>query len=245
MPHLELSGQRIFYFERGTEGTPLLFIHGAGGAHANWLALIKQLQPRRSIAVDLPGHGLSSGDGCDMIEQYAEVVKNFVSALLANTKIIAVGHSMGGLVAACFASQNPNSVAGLILVSSGFAPPSPPPSKVPSKEEICRMLYSKEELIRECIKQRLFMLDWPEVLLKDLQAAARFDYSKYKPNENLPQFVLTGEKDRRIILEATQTAVDFLNAPLKIIPDCGHMPMIEKPEPAAEAIGQFLDQNRL
>ncbi len=245
MPHLELCGQRIFYFERGTEGTPLLFIHGAGGAHANWLALIKQLQPRRSIAVDLPGHGLSSGDGCDTIEQYAGVVKNFASALLANTKIIAVGHSMGGLAATCFASQNPNSVAGLILVSSGFAPPSPPPSKVPSKEEICRMLYSKEELIRECIKKRLFMLNRPEVLLKDLQASARFDYSKCKTNKNLPQFALTGEKDRRIALQATQTAAQFLNAPLEIIPGCGHMPMIEQPEPTAEALRQFLDQNGL
>jgi len=35
MPHLELSGQRIFYFERGTEKAPLLFVHGAGGAHSN------------------------------------------------------------------------------------------------------------------------------------------------------------------------------------------------------------------
>ena len=107
------------------------------------------------------------------------------------------------------------------------------------------MLYSKEELILECIKQRLFMLDRPEVLLKDLQASARYDYSKHKVNENLPVFVLTGEEDRRIARQTTQTAAKFLNAPLEIIPDCGHMPMIEKPAPTAVAIGQFLDQNGL
>ncbi|MGH8004913.1 MAG: alpha/beta fold hydrolase, partial [Limisphaerales bacterium] len=207
---------------------PLLFIHGAGGAHSNWLALIKQLQPRRCIALDLPGHGLSSGDGCDTIEAYVEVVKNFAVSFLSNSKAVIIGHSMGGLVATCFASQNPDFVTGLILVSSGFSLPSPPPTKVPTKEEICRMLYSKEELIQECIKQRLFMLDRPEVLLKDLQASARFDYSNYKPNENIPVFVLTGEKDRRIALQTTQTAAKLLNAPLEIIPDCGHMPMIEK-----------------
>lgn len=245
MPHLELPGQRIFYFERGTEGTPLFFIHGAGGAHSNWLTLIRELQPRRCIAIDLPGHGLSAGDGCDTIEEYAEVVKNFVTSLLPNSKIIAVGHSMGGLVASCFASRNLNSIAGLVLISSGFSPPSEPPSKVPTKEEICRMLYSDEKLIQECFKQRLFMLDRPEVLLKDLQASARFDYSKYRVNENIPKFILTGEKDHRIDLQTTQTAAKFLNAPLEIIPDCGHMPMIEKPALTAETIGQFLDLNGL
>lgn len=240
MPFLELSEQRIFYFERGTEGTPLFFIHGAGGAHSNWLTLIRELQPRRCVALDLPGHGLSSGNGCDAIEEYAEVVKSFAADWFQNSKIIAVGHSMGGLVASCFAAQNPDFVAGLILISIGFSLPSPPPPKIPTKEEICRMLYSKEELIQECIKQRLFMLARPEVLLKDLQASARFDYSKYEVKENIPVFFLTGENDRRIALQTTRTATEFLNAPLEIIPDCGHMPMIEKPIDTSKAIQKFL-----
>lgn len=107
------------------------------------------------------------------------------------------------------------------------------------------MLYAKEELVHECMKQRLFMLDRPEVLLKDLQANSRFDYSKYKLNENLPKFVLTGEKDRRITPKAAQMAAKFLNVTLEIIPDCGHMPMIEKPKQTSEAIRRFLDGNVL
>ena len=245
MPHLEFSGERIFYFERGTEGTPLLFIHGAGGAHSNWHTLIRGLQPRRCFALDLPGHGLSSGDGCDTTEKYAEVVKNFAAALFPNIRTVIIGHSMGGLVAACLESRNPITVAGLILISSGFSLPSPPPTEVPSKEEICRMLYSKEELIQECLKQRLFMLDQPEVLLKDLQASARFEYSKYNVNEAIPKLVLTGEKDRRIPLWATQTAAGFLKAPLEIIPDCGHMPMIEKPADTSKTIRKFLESHSI
>ncbi|MGE5692620.1 MAG: alpha/beta fold hydrolase [Candidatus Zixiibacteriota bacterium] len=245
MPHLETAGHRLFYFERGNQGTPLLFIHGAGGAHSNWLALLKQLQPRRCITLDLPGHGLSSGDGCDTIEEYVEIVKSFAVSLLPNAKPVIIGHSMGGLVATCLASQNPHLIAALILVSSGFSPRSTPPSKVLSKEKICRMLYYKEELVRECTKQRLFMLDRPEVLLRDLQASAQFDYSKYRVGETIPKFVLTGEKDRRIALEASQTAADFLNVPPEIIPDCGHMPMIEKPTETSQAVGRFLKDSSL
>ena len=245
MPHLKTAGHRLFYFERGNRGTPLLFIHGAGGAHSNWLALIKQLQPRRCITLDLPGHGLSSGDGCDTIEEYAEIVKSFAVSLFPNAKPVIIGHSMGGLVVTCLVSQYPAMVAGLILVSSGFSSPTLPPSKTPAKDEICRMLYSKEELIQECKKQRLFMLDRPEVLLKDLQASARFDYSKYRVGETIPKFVLTGEKDRRIALEATQTAAEFLNVLPEIIPDCGHMPMIEKPTETSQAVGRFLKGSSL
>ncbi len=240
MPHLELAGQQIFYFERGTKSTPLLLIHGAGGAHSNWLALIKQLQPQRCMALDLPGHGLSSGDGCDTIEEYASLAKGFVTAFLPDTKTIAVGHSMGGLVATCFASKNQDSVAGLILISSSFSPPYPPPTKIPTKEEICRFLYADEELIKKCLTQRLFMLERPDVLLKDLQASARFDYSHHPVSKNIPAFVITGEKDIRATLQSTVITADFLGAKLKIIPSCGHMPVVEKPVQTAQAIQKFL-----
>ncbi len=240
MPYLERTEGKLFYFERGTEAPPLLFIHGAGGAHSNWLSLIKQLQPRRGITLDLPGHGLSEGNGHDSIEVYATVVKEFIIGLLPDTKVVLIGHSMGGLVAACFASQNPDLTEGLILVASGFSPPSAMPAKIPTKEEICRFLYADEERIKKCLTQRLFMLDRPEVLLKDLQAAAKFDYTRYPVANEIPAFVIAGEKDTRVSLESSRTAARSLNAKLEIIPSSGHMPMVEKPAETAQKISAFL-----
>ncbi len=219
----------------------MLFIHGAGGAHSNWLALVKQLQPRRSIAIDLPGHGLSGGDGQDTIEAYATSVRNFLDNFMPETKVVSIGHSMGGLVATCLASQNPEITAGLILVSSGFQPPYPPPSKAPTQEEICRFLYADEELVKKCLTQRLFMLDRPDVLLNDLQASAKFDYLRYPLAKSIPAFVITGEKDIRVSIAASLTAADFLGAKLEIIPSCGHMPMVEKPVQTAQVIRKFLE----
>jgi pimeloyl-ACP methyl ester carboxylesterase len=243
MSYLEREQGKLFYFERGTEGPPLLFIHGAGGAHSNWLSLIKQLQPRRCLTLDLPGHGLSAGDGHDTIENYAAVVKQFIAGFLSGTKGVLLGHSMGGLVASCFASQNPDLTAGLILVASGFTSPGPVPTKIPTKEEICRFLYADEELVKKCLTQRLFMLDRPAVLLKDLQAAARFDYSRHPVTAEIPALVIAAEKDSRVSHESSQTAARFLNAKLEIIASSGHMPMVEKPAPTAETISSFLSSD--
>jgi len=241
MPYLELAAQKFFYFERGTDDSSLLFIHGAGGAHSNWLALVKQLQPRRCIAIDLPGHGLSAGEGHDTIEAYATSVKTFLDNFLPNGKFVLIGHSMGGLVATCFASRNPDLAVGLILVSSGFSPPTAVPTKIPTQEEICRFLYADGDLVKKCMTQHLFMLDRPDVLLKDLQASARFDYARYPVAKNIPSFVITGEKDIRISMAVSLTAADFLGAKLEIIPACGHMPMVEKPVQTAQAIQKFLE----
>jgi pimeloyl-ACP methyl ester carboxylesterase len=242
MPFLERPEGKLFYFERGTEGIPLLFIHGAGGAHSNWLPLIKQLQPRRCITLDLPGHGLSEGNGHEEVETYAVVVKEFIADFFLDARVVLLGHSMGGLIATCLTSQNPDLTAGLILVASGFAPPSAIPTKIPTKEEICGFLYSDEKMAKKCLTQRLFMLDRPKVLLRDLQAAAKFDHSRYPVAPNIPALVIAAEKDTRVSLESSRAAARFLNAQLEIIPSSGHMPMVEKPAATAEKISLFLSK---
>ena len=50
----------------------LFFIHGAGGSSLFWQAQVEGLAQRvNTIALDLPGHGRSSGSGYDTIAAYA------------------------------------------------------------------------------------------------------------------------------------------------------------------------------
>lgn len=102
----------------GPEHGPLLVgLHGLGGSHLNWAAVAPHLRRHaRVVALDLVGHGLTPVGARDSgIEGHRRLVSDFLAAL-GGTPAILVGNSMGGLVAALQAAEEPGSVAGLILV---------------------------------------------------------------------------------------------------------------------------------
>jgi pimeloyl-ACP methyl ester carboxylesterase len=68
------------------------------------------------LALDLVGHGLTPvGNRTADIEGHRRLVSGFLAAL-GGAPAILMGNSMGGLVAALHAAQEPESVAGLILI---------------------------------------------------------------------------------------------------------------------------------
>jgi pimeloyl-ACP methyl ester carboxylesterase len=102
----------------GPKSGPLIVaLHGLGGSHLNWTAIGPHLTDgARVLAVDLVGHGLTPiGHREADIEGHRRLVSAFLRAVGAERAIL-MGNSMGGLVAALQAAQEPESVAGLILV---------------------------------------------------------------------------------------------------------------------------------
>jgi pimeloyl-ACP methyl ester carboxylesterase len=99
------------------DGPLLVGLHGLGGSHLNWSAIGPDLTRRsRVLAVDLVGHGLTPVGGRTAdIEGHRRLVSGFLRTL-GGTPVILMGNSMGGLVAALQAAEEPDSVAGLILV---------------------------------------------------------------------------------------------------------------------------------
>ena len=47
--------------KEGAFGAPIVFLHGANGTHKRWLAQVNALQHCSPFALDLPGHGMSTG----------------------------------------------------------------------------------------------------------------------------------------------------------------------------------------
>ena len=99
----------LYYF--ASEGDnyarpPIVLIHGAGGHHLYWPPQVRRLQGQRMLALDLPGHGKSSGTGHQTIEGYAGEVAEFIQSIGLSTAVL-VGHSMGGAIALEMASPEP------------------------------------------------------------------------------------------------------------------------------------------
>ena len=107
----------------GSGAPPLVLVHGFACDHTDYAAQVAHFsRSRRTVAVDLRGHGASRGsaDECS-IERYGADVAEVVRALKLPPAIL-VGHSMGCRVVTEAALQAPDHMAGLVLLDgSQFA----------------------------------------------------------------------------------------------------------------------------
>jgi pimeloyl-ACP methyl ester carboxylesterase len=110
---------RIHYIERPGAGTPVVLIHGLPGTAEDWNAVTPLLAGHRTIAIDRPGFGYSSG-GYVPFDQQLSTIQQLLAQLHA-TRPILVGHSYGGTISLGYAERYPNEVRGLVLVDAAAA----------------------------------------------------------------------------------------------------------------------------
>lgn len=125
---VSVDGARVRLMEAGPEsGDPLLFLHGWGLSAATYADGVARLTRTgvRVIAPCLPGFGGSDGPGLREIDlpAYARRVGRLVDVLEIDTPVFVAGHSFGAGVALQLATDRPDLVRALTLVSSvGGAP---------------------------------------------------------------------------------------------------------------------------
>ncbi|MDZ4668704.1 MAG: alpha/beta hydrolase [bacterium] len=113
------SNIEIAYCDEGSGQYTLLFIHGL----ANYIPVFKHnidflKDHARCVAIDLPGNGLSSrGDYPFTLIFYAESVARFIQEMNLS-KVVLVGHSMGGHVSLLIALRYPQLVDRLVLLGA-------------------------------------------------------------------------------------------------------------------------------
>jgi len=125
MPVLPLPTARVHYTAVG-EGSPVLLLHANPGDGRDFEAVIPVLARRhRVLALDWPGYGGSATpappDAISVAVLY-RVLCEFVEALDL-PPVLLIGNSVGGIVAARLAAEQPARVRGLVLVApGGFTP---------------------------------------------------------------------------------------------------------------------------
>ncbi|MGX7874356.1 alpha/beta fold hydrolase [Mesorhizobium sp. ORM6] len=110
--------------EQGVGSKAIILLHGFGGCHDVWHEVIASLSPPvRTLAYDLPGHGLSLDfPGAGPAKVAARAILADLSGR-ALKRVHLVGHSMGGAVAALMTLAEPDKVASLTLLApGGFGP---------------------------------------------------------------------------------------------------------------------------
>ena len=115
-----VEGTRIAYRRAGTDGPPVVLLHGGGvdDATLSWCHAIDDLaDTHRVYAPDWPGYGDSVGDVTHSTESYASLLEGFLESIDVNNATL-VGLSMGGAAALGFTLENADRVTRLALVGS-------------------------------------------------------------------------------------------------------------------------------
>jgi pimeloyl-ACP methyl ester carboxylesterase len=117
---------RIHFLDWGgpADAVGVLLIHGLSSTAWSWVSVARRLRgARRTVAMDLRGHGLSdaptAGYDPDMLAGDALAVADG-SGLLAGGPLVLAGHGFGAIVAAWTAARLGPDCAGLLLVDGGW-----------------------------------------------------------------------------------------------------------------------------
>jgi pimeloyl-ACP methyl ester carboxylesterase len=139
---VQLNGIEMYYEIQG-EGEPLVLLHGGTGIGANWKLIFKKPPPGyQMILPDLRGHGRSTNpSGKFTFRQCAMDVLALADAL-GIERFKAIGMSLGAKTLLHVATQQPERVAAMILVSA--APYFPEQARVIMRQ-IAAESHSEEE----------------------------------------------------------------------------------------------------
>ena len=106
--------------------TPLVFLHGIGGAARGWRKQLEFFGERyHAVAWDMPGYGGSAPLPTVSIAALADALCQFLREFADSPKPILVGHSIGGMIVQQWLVSNPVSAKAAVLAqtSSAFGKP--------------------------------------------------------------------------------------------------------------------------
>lgn len=250
MQQIFIDGNSICYQVRlasNPEGS-LLFVHGSGGDHHKWDDLMQQLPQQFSgIAIDLPGHASSPGPLLQTIAEGGRLLSKLPSLLELPRPIWLVGHSMGSAMVISAALDFPGEIDGIILIGAGSRMRVLPSllaalqagQKDPAMISLGFSPAAPQALLE---KEILAFQQVPvEVLYNDFTSCDHFDRSEDVSQISLPALMIVGEEDKLTPLKYSQRLQESIpNSELVVIPQAGHMVMLEKPTEVSQAIAEFV-----
>ena len=267
--YAEIDGVRLRYLTGG-EGPPLVLVHGLAGSASNWVELAPLLAPRfRLLLPELAGHGRSLPvPSAQTLDCFAGHIASLME--LEEMPVAAVvGHSLGGTVALRLATLRPDAVSALVLAApAGITSSTSRSAHVISLmisirpgrlvSPFRRMIAAHAPLRYPAfwgwqvsdpasISARAVegFLEGPG-LHQDVATAGRA-LMNHDPRRELegvrcPVLLLWGARDLMVPLADGFEFARRLRAPIRVIADCAHLLIGERPEACAHAIETFLDR---
>ncbi len=258
-----VGGAAVFASTGGREFDPekpaILFVHGAGNDHSVWQLPARHFAHRgfSVAAIDLPGHGRSTGAPLGSIAEMARWVGR-ARAALGLERAHLVGHSMGALIVLAAAGAEPDGVDRIVL-----AGPAP---AMPVHDDLLAAARAGEHKAIDLIAfwglshasqlgphrcpglwmnggvQRLLARAAEGVLATDLEACAAFDDgAALAARVTAPSLLILGDRDMMTPIAGGLALAGMIEGARTVtFPGCGHMMLAERPNETLDAMREFL-----
>ena len=271
--HVATRVAQTSFFEGGS-GEPVLLLHGLGATKASLVPLVEALiDDFHCVSLDLPGCGESAKPiGAPYDAPYLAAAVVALMDALGIERAHLVGNSMGGRVALEVGLHHPERVGRLALLAPslawkkrrGWAPfvrPLRPelgllqPTPRRPVEALVRRIVpggyegwqaaGVDEFLRTYAKPRgraAFYAQARNILLE--QPTGPGGFWTRLPELRPPALFVWGKEDRVVPMKFARHVEEVLPHARHLELDCGHVPQLERPEEAKQAVADFLREER-
>ncbi|MFB0614977.1 alpha/beta fold hydrolase [Streptomyces sp. AGS-58] len=238
-------GSRIRWTETPGAEPARVYLHGLGSmstAYHAHIAARPALAGRRTLFVDLPGHGTSDRpqDFGYTLEEHADAVAAALDVAGAAGAEL-VGHSMGGAVAVVLAHRRPDLVSRLVLTEANldaFPPVTAASSTIAS--------YEEDEFVERGYARVLDAVGplWAATMrLTDPRALHRSAVGLRRGSDPVMRTLLEQSPVERVFLQgaysgelAGRDGLESAGVRVVTVPGAGHNAMFDNPDAFAEAV---------
>lgn len=213
----------------------IVILHGWGHNKKLWSEIVSKFG-NDALAYDLPGFGAEPiVDDNWGVDEYVDWVHNKISKF---DKVVLVGHSFGGRVAAKLASRESKNVVGLVLAGA----PCLYRPKVLTKAKI---FFSKvlRVFFHEDFKSLFYSHDLKKSgkLKKIFRNVVNYDQKGDLEKISVPTLILWGENDDSVSTTVAKEMSQIVkNSKIIIIENTGHNLFLENPNIFYGAIKNFI-----
>ena len=259
-----IGSHDIHYYRRegrGSGGTAVL-VHGLGSSANSFARTLVPLSARfgQIFALDIPGNGFSplpSSGPLALREQMTSVV-NFIDELVGGP-VFLVGNSLGGAMSLFLASERPDLVRALALISPAGAKVEPH-----RLEALMNTFDVRTNRQARAITRRLFHKPPLPLLLlsKEMRRiyetpTVRSVMGEVKPSDSVTEALLQGLKMPTMVIWGRSEkllpyeGIDYFRAHLPAsaqvheVPGFGHIPQMERPAEVVQRLIRFADDAHL
>jgi len=250
----------VAYLEIGRGGTPLVCLHGIGGAAQSFRPQLDGLGSHtRILSWDMPGYGGSEAVSPVNFETLSEKLRQFLE-VKGIDRVHLVGHSIGGMIAIDYALRCPGQVVSLVLIAttSAFGGRDPEFKEKFLEQRLAPLVSGKS--MRQ-VAERLVpnmtgssassavidaATDWMagvpvETYRAVLECLVTFNRRDDIATIDCPACLIAGGEDRTAPAKTMERmASKMREAEFHLVEKAGHLVNVEEPEQTNQIISDFL-----